>query len=389
LNSRVEKEQLLVVLEPAFRETDYSQKYLPLIEKHIDADFFDIHIIGSSSGFRVLKEKYQNVYSVPFYPHSAYRIQLFVGYLVYLFYAFFLALRQSCRLKVKVVVSLGGHPYSGFIASLVAELTGKKSIIRISEPTRFIVQKRYTIGHLISKIISLQERISFTLADVIIANRDMNWYSSRLSGKQVLLSQGINLSLFNNSVHPIVESSSFPKLITVARLDRQKNIESVMEAVSSLMSRYLSIKYYIVGRGPDEEELRRMSNIVNRSHEHILFCGNVSPQLIPSYLTSADFFVLPSSIEGLPSAVLEAMACGLPVILSSTQFGCSKWFVNGENALLVKGDHESIASALEELIRDDHLRRKLIANAMRFVRKNHDSSKTRRRFVSIYQMLAN
>ena len=111
--------------------------------------------------------------------------------------------------------------------------------------------------------------------------------------------------------------------------------------------------------------------------------------MIPGYLKSADFFVFPSSIEGLPSAVLEAMACGLPVILSSTQFGWSKWFVDGENVLLVKGDPESIVSAIEKLMRHSQLRHRLVENAMGYVKKNHDSSKTRQRFVSIYEMTVN
>ncbi len=379
------KEELLLVLEPAFNENGYIQKYVPLIEKHIDKSIFDIYIIGSESGLKTLRQKYSHIYSIPFYPHAK-GGQLFLGYATYLLYALFMTVQKSS--KNRVIVSLGGHPYSGFIASFAGKLRGRKTIIRISEPTRFLVKKRYTIGPLIARIISLQERLTFTFADRIIVNRDMVWYSKVLTKKQVLLSQGIDLSKFNSQVLPSLVNSSYPKLITVARLDKQKNIESVIEAVSLLKGKYPNIKYYVVGEGPDENLLRLKVSMLNLS-ESVFFYGSINPDDIPGLLRSADFFVLPSNIEGLPSAALEAMACGVPILLSSNEFGCSSWFIHRENAMLVEGDSKSIVEAIDELIVEKSLKERLIDNALKFIKKYHDSSKTKRKFAQLYKNLKN
>jgi len=373
---------ILIVSEPAINETGYVSKYLPLIEKHIDRDVFKVHIIASYSGLKPLKKKFSNVYPIMFYPTASYGIRLYLGYLLYLLLAFFKVIRLAPRIGAQVLVSLGGHAYSGLIVALAAKLLHRKSVVRVSEPTRYIVWLKYKLGPLISCFICFLERLTFYLCDVVISNRDMRSYSPRLVRKQLLLSQGVDLSIFNPKVTPAISSKCFPKLITVARLDKIKNIEGVIEAVKLLKGKYPEISYHIVGSGPEEANLRNKVRELNLEKE-VYFHGQVSPEMVPKLLKSCDVFVLPSFIEGLPSAVLEAMACGLPVIIGSTTAGRKEWFVDGENALIVKSVPQSIAEAVNQLLSNKELRNKLIANGIKYVREYHDSSRTKVQFTNI------
>jgi len=305
---------------------------------------------------------------------------------LYLTMAFFRVIRLVRGIGVDVLISLGGHAYSGLVIAIAARLLHKRSVVRISEPTRHIVQSRYRFGAVLSCLVRVMEQMTFFFSDLVISNRDMVWYSSKIVSKQRLLSQGVDLSLFNPGVVPIFQSEAFPKLITVARLEEQKNIGSVIRAVQLLRERHPKILYYIVGSGPYEAVLR--NRVIELGiNDHVRFHGYANLETIPALLRSCDVFVLPSFIEGLPSAVLEAMACGLPTIVGSIRYGWKEWFADQENVLMVRGNPESIAEAVEKLISNKELRGKLIANGLRCMTEFHDSSSTKIKFTSIVQQL--
>jgi len=377
---------VLILLEPALNEVGYVSKYIPLIEKYIDCNFFEVHLIGSYSGLKPLKEKFSNVHSVMFCPTATHGLGLYLGYLLYLTVAFFKVVQLVPKIGAHVLLSLGGHAYSGLIVTLTAKLLQRKSIVRISGPTRYTVWSRYRFGPLLSCFINVLERMTFSLCDIVISNRDMYWYSSKIVTKQRVLSQGVDLSLFNLRAAPAFHSKGFPKLITVARLDKLKNIGSVIEAVGLLEKRYPKILYHIVGSGPDEVDL--LDKVTKLAlNEHVSFHGYLRPEKIPGLLRSCDVFVLSSFIEGLPSAVLESMACGLPVIVGSAMYGLSEHFIDGENSLVVEGSPRSIAQAIDKLISDEELRNKLVVKGVRYVKEYHDSAKTKNSFSVIIQQL--
>jgi glycosyltransferase involved in cell wall biosynthesis len=380
------KKVVLVILEPALTEVGYVSKYVPLIKKHLDSNLFELHIIGSYLGIKPLKEKFSNVHSVMLWSIAVRGLGLYLGYISYLLFVFFKVMRLAPRVGAQVLVSLGGHVYSGLVVAMASKLLNRKSIIRISEPTRYIVWSRYAFGPIISSFIKAFEQLAFTLSNVVISNRDMSWYSSKIGKKQVVLSQGVDLSLFNSKASSMFISEAFPRLITVSRLDKQKNIKSVIETVGLLKSKYPEILYYIVGSGPDEAELR--DKVAKLSlDKHVCFYGQATPEMIPNLLRSCNVFVLASFIEGMPSAVLEAMACGLPVVIGSTKFGWKEWFVDGENALIVGSGSQSIAQAIVRLMSDGKLRGKLVENGEMYVRKHHNSSRTKQQFTTIVEQL--
>ena len=122
----------------------------------------------------------------------------------------------------------------------------------------------------------------------------MGWYQSQIPPKQKILSQGVDITHFTNKPRLAHPSRGFPSLITVARLDEQKNIESVIEAVSILKVKYPSISYDVVGSGPYQKTLK--DKAIQFGVEKIVhFQGYANPERIPQLLNDVDFFVLPSS----------------------------------------------------------------------------------------------
>jgi len=113
---------VLVLLEPGLSESEYVSTYVPLMKKHIDFNLFEIHVIGSYLGLRILKKTFDNVYLIPFCPTATHGLGLYLGYLLYLIVAFFKLIQLVPKFGVHVLISLAGHAYSGLIVAVTARL---------------------------------------------------------------------------------------------------------------------------------------------------------------------------------------------------------------------------------------------------------------------------
>ena len=104
-------------------------------------------------------------------------------------------------------------------------------------------------------------------------------------------------------------------------------------------------------------------------------------------LAAADLFVLSSRSEGLPLSILEAMAAGLPVVASDVG-GVPELVVDGETGLLVPpGDPHALAAAIDRLLDDPDLRRRLGAAGRLRVSEQFDLESTQRAHLDLYRTL--
>jgi glycosyltransferase involved in cell wall biosynthesis len=152
------------------------------------------------------------------------------------------------------------------------------------------------------------------------------------------------------------DDGSDPALVAVGRLQRPKDPLTLARALGRLRTRFSAV---IVGDGPDRPRLEAEIGRLGLEPAVVLVgdSGNVA-----DLLARADVFVLSSTSEGMPLSVLEAMAAGLPVVASSVG-GVPEAVDEGETGLLVPPrDPVRLAAALERLLGDPALRRRLGAN---------------------------
>jgi glycosyltransferase involved in cell wall biosynthesis len=148
--------------------------------------------------------------------------------------------------------------------------------------------------------------------------------------------------------------SGRPRLVAVGRLQAPKDAVTLIRALAALRGR--PFEAVLVGDGPDrptvEEEVRRLG-----LESTVELLGERDD--VPELLRTADIFVLSSRSEGLPLSILEAMAARLPVVASNVG-GVSEVVVDGDTGLLVPpGDPQSLAAAIERLLEDPVLCRRL------------------------------
>jgi glycosyltransferase involved in cell wall biosynthesis len=183
------------------------------------------------------------------------------------------------------------------------------------------------------------------------------------------------------------------RLLSVGRLDREKGLHFLIEAVEELIKeKRLNVVLQIVGKGFKIEEERRLRQEVKKREltRDIRFLGHTphGPELFKLYRES-DIFVLPSlNGEGFPQTLFEAMACRIPIIATKVA-GIPHLIEDEENGLLINpASKTEICHAIERLVDNSELRAQLVTNGLAVVR-NHTLEAERDRMIIKIQRLLN
>lgn len=187
--------------------------------------------------------------------------------------------------------------------------------------------------------------------------------------KITILTPGVDTLRF----HPELDNSNIIKrhnlknkriLLTVARLEENKGIDKMIKLLPRIRQRFPEVIYLIVGKGCKERYLRDLASKV--SPEGIIFASEVSDGDLPRYYAAADIFILLTQevprrgfIEGFGIVFLEASACEKPIVSGRTG-GAVEAVVDMQTGLLVDvSNDEEIIEAVEKLLTDRNLGRRL------------------------------
>ena len=132
------------------------------------------------------------------------------------------------------------------------------------------------------------------------------------------------------------QSTKF-RFLFVGRLHAIKNISLLLNWVSNLSKTKTDFELYIYGQGPEEETIKQFI-VEYKLEEFIQLFPWVSVEELPEIYNSANCFVNPSFNEGLPNTVMEAMSCGLPVIVSNV-VGNRDLVEHKQNGLIFESDN--------------------------------------------------
>jgi len=120
----------------------------------------------------------------------------------------------------------------------------------------------------------------------------------------------------------------------VGRLSPEKGVLNFLAAIPSIVSAHKDVKFLIIGIGRLEAQVREYVE-QHRLQSKVKLAGWISHDQLPTYLTSMKLLVLPSYAEGLPNVMLEAMACGTPVVATSVA-SIPDVLTDGENGFLMR-----------------------------------------------------
>lgn len=177
-------------------------------------------------------------------------------------------------------------------------------------------------------------------------------------------------------------------IVTVGRLVQEKGMGYALEALAGVRKQRpnLPVRYRILGGGPLENSLRVQAKHLGLD-DIVEFMGPQDQAVVRSVLAQADLFLLPSVAEALPVSIMEAMACGLPVV--ATEVGSVAELVkDGHTGRLVPpADSKALARALLEMLDRRESWSKLGSAGRSLVAQRYDIDKLNDRLVENYRSL--
>ncbi len=174
-----------------------------------------------------------------------------------------------------------------------------------------------------------------------------------------------NYKVLFNVAHPVFFNEPFKdvrkKFIHISSLDeRQKNISGLLKAFKQLQERDPDVHLIMAGDGPDRPKAEQLSNDLDI--RNISYHGNIEAEELAGMLTECCGLILFSNYENLPCVIIEAFACGTPVI--STDVGGIAEILNRENGILIKrGDEDALINAMKQMITEHQFSREKIRSS--------------------------
>lgn len=279
------------------------------------------------------------------------------------FQDWFRAFRQ---IKPDVVVFIRGvlWTFEWYIpmAACLAGVRRRISIAHLPPPPPPVQLEGWSIRSVLSRLRRMRRlasrRVSafFESSTICVSNaiRDSLMRDYRFpEGSTITIHNGVSLSEFAQSEDKGLNlrtrlhlSPDEFLLVCVARLSEQKQLDALLLAVGRVLRSGVNCKCVIVGDGPLRASLEQQSLALGLSGS--VFFEGFREDVRP-YLQAGSAFVLTSRREGLPLAILEAMACGLPCIVTKVGGNCEV-VTHGVNGLVVNaGSVDEIASAISYL----------------------------------------
>ena len=279
-----------------------------------------------------------------------------------------------------------------FIMSIPCLLAFRPRIVHIHSPLY--------LPHALFARLFLRSKICYTLhgSDLVRIKRsvllkrllrrivDRFFYVSRAMEKDLLAfldedvihytPNGVDRSIFKNEGLPREDI-----VVAVGNLRWQKGYEHLIEAFSRV--RENGWKLIVVGEGPERGKLERL--IAEKRLEGIVeLVGRRNHEEIAELMNICRFFVLSSVTEGFPKVLVEAMACGLPVV--ATDVGSCREVAEGAGIIVPPADPARLSEAMLLLMNDEPMRRMLSAEAESRARR-YDWLTSSRVVASVYNEL--
>lgn len=232
----------------------------------------------------------------------------------------------------------------------------------------------------------------FEYGDSFIAVTDYNYKNLVEFGlsrqKIVYHPLGIDVDAFRPSRVTTKRKTNCIRIITVARLVKEKGLHHGINAVHSLINQQpdMKIEYHIIGDGPLRKQLESMILEMGMA-KTVLLRGKMNQEQIKDELDRSHIFMLPSIEESFGVVLLEAQAKGLPVVVSKVGSTSQALEDGGSGFLVPPGDVEQLTKKLATLCTDSRKRYRMGAAGRRFVKKNYDINQLNDRLVQIYEKL--
>ena len=310
--------------------------------------------------FRPLFSLFSNPLTISILPqllrYEKTNFDLIVAHSHLMFTTIFASIKSWLSQRPLVLISHGYEVKRGFVFDMLLRvylITIGRSIVRNSS---FVVALTSREANRLQKLGVPRER-----CDVIPSGVDSNFF--RPNGKP----------------------TTGRRIVWTGRFVREKNLECLIRTVALLKAKMPNVELILAGEGPERLTLMRLSKDLE-VHTQVKFTGVLPPDGIVTLLHHASVFALPSTAEALPIAILEAMSCGVPLVVAKG-LGLEE-IVDGSALFADNRDPAEWAAKIEKLLEDNELRRRMGSRGRELAVGRYDWQKVADRLGEVFGSLA-
>lgn len=269
------------------------------------------------------------------------------------------------------------HAFSGLPGGITALLLNRPYIVSLRGTEVPDYEERFSsFINLVKPLIKL----SWVRAKSIDANSK---YLKRLALKMApdlkirVINNGVNLKKFYSAK----KLSKKMIILCNSRLGKRKGVKYLIKAMPQVLRTIPKVKLWLVGEGIEKQNLKRLTSEL-KLDKQVEFLGRVKHIKLPEIYKKSSLFVLPSLSESLSNSLLEALACGLPVV--TTKVGGNSELVSNSNGVLVSpAQVKTLAVEIINLLNQSDLRKQM-SQASREIAKQYSWNKTAQKYFQLY-----
>lgn len=237
---------------------------------------------------------------------------------------------------------------SATVSMLTSEMTGIPFSFTLHGPADLLEPAKWALREKTKRARFVSTISHFARSQIMLHSDFADW------DKISIIHCGINPSAYTPRAAP--RDDNEVRLLFVGRLAPVKGIDVLLEALGRLLPERPELKLTIVGDGP---ERARLEALATQLGDHVSFVGYKSQTEVADFMSTTDIYVLPSFAEGVPVALMEAMASEVPVIATSVG-GVGELVEDGVHGHLVHpGDPVPIAEKIAALAVDPETRHRM------------------------------
>lgn len=204
-----------------------------------------------------------------------------------------------------------------------------------------------------------------------------------------LIANGIDLNRFimtnekrRQAARQVLKIGDFPLIGIIARLSDVKGIDVLIKAMPIILKKAPSAKLLIAGEGPEEAELKKLAEDLSlTAHVYFKSTINKTHELLPAF----DVFAMPSLMEGLGLSVMEAQACGIPVVASRIG-GLIDLIEDGKSGYLVpSNDPSALAEKITEALSNPQRSKAMAEQARSNIEQHFSAQNMLQQTLGVYE----
>jgi len=345
------------------------QLYKRLVEKGINVTFITY---GDHEDY-CYKEKLGNIKVLPYYAYTKKPKTRLLRFL----HSFKLPLVLSKKIKESDIIKTN-QMWGSWVVMLSKLLYKKRAVVRCGfERYRFALNKNESVFYKV--LLYLISWIAYKFSDAIIvaSKEDKEFIFKTFPVSEFKVN--IFMNYIDTNLFKKIDCQQYEnKLLFIGRLNEQKNIFSLLDAISQT-----DYELDIIGEGNLRFEIEAY---IKKRNIKANLLGRFPNRDLPQIINHYPVFVLPSYYEGNPKTLLEAMACECAVVGTNVR-GIREIIKHNENGFLCEADADSIKQAITTLIQDKNLRDRLGRNARKFIVENCGLDKVVEKEIGLYKDL--